>query len=603
MNKRHFAPFIFLLFFLSFEHCFGTNIQWFKYLGDTTKKYPVRNYIIQGLTTDSSNNIYYCFAKNAIDTNISIIRKISPDGEILWEKCILPFGMNDTIITRLDRNFKLYIDNDHNLQLVASGYDTTGFAVNGFYQRFVLLKKWDSDGVELAEYKKNLTCQTLVGWNADISDVKIRKNGDIYLSHCFNSGGEYECNIRGYDKFFNPIFIKDFTVANIGNESADHEPIIAVNDTCLNICYSTYQFSTSKTNIRLVQLSLVSGDTNWTYVKQEDSGYYAKTQIEILDNTIYTAGWSLEKFSLKGDFIATDRNHRIGNFVFDSISHRLYASGRTAQQYKLLTFDTSLNLMNTSSPVIPNVPSSAWWVSLKDSFLYLYGGGIDTPANVNQRYLFLSKFNLDGILLHQTVHTIPSGLGYVAEVYPQVVDNDGNVIILSELFMNGYTDTLGHHWMAAPLYMIKINYDNPNNLSGHIYADVNSNCMMDNNEEPVESNLMHLLPEDIYSVSDSNGFYSFRKQNGTGNVECIPYSSNINSCVTSNSYSMNVANGASLDTLDFGLILTSATDGYCKIAGGVSRPGFIQKLFASAGNLSSHKLYNRTTHNTRVRLI
>ncbi|MBK9481247.1 MAG: hypothetical protein IPO02_04515 [Bacteroidetes bacterium] len=68
--------------------------------------------------------------------------------------------------------------------------------------------------------------------------------------------------------------------------------------------------------------------------------------------------------------------------------------------------------------------------------------------------------------------------------------------------------------------MQKICYDCPS-ISGHVYFDLQNNCLNDSSNYKVNRNMIHLMPEDLYTYTDSNGHYSFVKDSGVAVIQYI----------------------------------------------------------------------------------
>lgn len=588
--------FFFLIFF-SYSYSFASKVQWAKFLKDTTRDISARNYFIQGECTDSLNNIYFCYAKNGVDTNLSFITKMSPDGEIIWHKSLFPFELNSQIYNRFDANYQVHIDSDQHLIIAGALWDTTGYTQNGFYQRKLFFKKWDMNGIQISEKVIPLAAPpNNQGSNAFLSDTKLMPNGDIYLSHYFSDNMSCYSEICGVNKNFDSVFSVQIPMPDDSITHAGRPPLMAITDSSITLVYSRYTYGLSDINrIFLLQFSIATADTNWIKVREEYGDYYTKRQIEIFDNHIYMAGNGIEKYSSSGDSISFNRDYKIHNFAIDSLGGNLYGVSLYQQNINIYRYDTNLNLLSTiSPPVTTGMKNSLVSIRIRDSLLITHG--FTNDSNDNDRIFSVDIIKADfagNIIQSAKIHMESPVFRFEYPKNDLLIDNMQDVILIGAAYFTPLDDTGNVKLYSYPIFACKIAFDTNFNLSGKIFIDDYANCQIDPNETGLENNLVRLMPEDIYTFSDSTGFYSFKKANGTANIEYIPFINGLNNCIANGTHTVTVNNNAIIDTLNFGMHPVNIYyDARCKLYTGVSRPGFIQRANVLVQNISSAKIHN-----------
>jgi len=571
-------------------------MQWAKFFKDTTRTFPAANYYIQGRASDSLSNIFYCYAKNAADTSLSFITKLSPDGQVIWHKSLFPFSMNNVLYNRFDRQYQVHVDSNQHLIIAGALWDTTGYSVNGYYERYLFFKKWDLNGVELAQKMVWLPHPSSQGVTADLVDMKVMPQGTIFLSHYFSDSAQYFCKIYAVDAQFDSVFSYDLLLADSSDKFPIRAPVMAINDTSLTLAYSMGFWPSVPFACRhiLHQVDLATADTNWVYFVDETSNFNIPQQLEIAGNSLYVAGNGVERYMLSnGNLLYQNRNQQIHRLVYEPGNARIYGIPiYINNDINVYVYDTSLTLQNVIYPTyMPGFNKILFGIEQRDSVLYCYGANKD--ANDNNRMVSLEVTRL---LQNGTISDVSSmpllPLFEDFMEYPKpMLDDHGDVVWINVVNTPALPDTGNVFLRSFPIYGCKLAFDTAFNLSGTVYHDTNMNCQQDMSEAGIGNHLIHLMPEDIYTISDSTGYYTFRKANGLATVECIPLLGGVSNCIPAATHSLNVVGSAVIDSLDFGLQSNGNwIDAACKLYAGVSRPGYIQRIQVLAQNLSNQVL-------------
>lgn len=587
-----------MLIFLSSFQVHASKIQWAKFLKDTTRLLVPNSYEIQGKCLDNSNNIYYCYAKFGTDTTISFITKLSPDGQVLWEKSLFPIQYNNQIICGIDNEFQMHVDQNNNLIIAGALWDTLGYALNNSFTRKLFFKKWNLNGLQLSEKIAPLVSPNDHS-NAYLSDFKTKPNGDIFLCNYFIDSMSFLCQIYGVNSNFDSIFSAQLNMVSDSNFTANRAPKMALNDTSITLTYSFFRNDFSGyLNYYLLQFSLATADTNWIKTRVEYSGLFSKQQIEISNSGIYMAGNGIEKYSLAGDSVAFNRSQAINHFILDESSGKIFAHNVYVENEMQITqFDTNLNIMQIIYPIYNfGLTNRLINVVKKDTTLITYGFTTDPNDNNKLVSIDINKLDLNGNLLNTgKINLSPMVYGLFSTDAP-LIDLNQDIITIASLQLEPLLDTANNQLEALPIFGCKFSFDTTYNISGTVFIDENPNCQIDGNEIGLENNLIHLLPEDIYTFTDSTGFYSFKKSNGPATIEYIPFINGMNNCVASGTYSTNIANSTIIDSLDFGLqTATINYDARCELFVGASRPGYIQMANITIQNISSTTIHHIQT--------
>lgn len=532
-----------------------------------------------------------------MDTNISFVMKLSPDGEVLWHKSLFPMQFNSQIYNRYDMRYQMHFDNQQNLIIAGALWDTTGFIQNSHLLRKLFYKKWDNNGNQL--YEKLIMLDNPPynqASNGFLSDMKLRPNGDIYLSHYFSDNMSCYAQIYGVNQNFDSIFSVNLHIPDTLNTYAGEAPLLALNDTALTVAYSKRSYFPFGSKYHyLLQYSLATADTNWIKVRGETGDYYSVRQIEMYNNYIYIAASGMEKYNMYGDSVLFNRNQQITQFVIDTGSGKLFGNCFCVQDnIGIHQFDTSLNIVNSIiPPALPGMLRRNTGIAIQDSFLLTLHYTADSNDANRFTSIDYTKRNLYGNTVQVATLKIDQPIYEVLVLKNIVLDFRKDLIILASANFYPLPDTGNVTLYSHPIMAAKISFDTNFNLSGKIFVDHNANCQIDSNEAGIENNLVRMLPEDIYTFSDSTGDYSFKKANGTANIEYVPFINGMSNCVANGTHTITVMNNALIDTLHFGMHPDSIFhDARGQLYCGISRPGFIQRTNLQFQNVGTEKLYH-----------
>lgn len=171
-----------------------------------------------------------------------------------------------------------------------------------------------------------------------------------------------------------------------------------------------------------------------------------------------------------------------------------------------------------------------------------------------------------------------------------IVDNNNDLIIFNDVSAKYYDSLIRIH-CASSIFIQKICFNCAEDIKGRVFLESTANCTYDNLEPVVENNLVHLMPEDIYTTTDSLGFYSFVKSSGIATVDYV-YKLPFTAVCNTSQYTVNLANGP-IDSLDFGLQVEMPwIDLKCNIISGPARPGFQQYTVLDAENIGNQQVLN-----------
>ncbi len=552
--------------FQSQEGFAGRKIQWQKFMNDTTKSFPYADWKVEGYCIDTNNNIYVAYSQNGNDTTMSIISKLSPTGELLWRTTVVPFNLNQKVYTRFSQSTYLFVDNTQNIVFVTSGFDTA--------KNFILLSKWDTNGVLISQ-----KIDTAI--DEELEDIYIGNTGEIYtIQHTGLFDSSY-LSVKGYDKNFNNIY-NDFSVVYLNASHIDSWLCVAAKDSLVSVAYTLSNQGAANTLV-LYQRNKNTMDTSWVFTR---NGSQVISDLEYKFDNLYLVGNNgLEMFSTSnGTIIASDPNYTINRCFFDTLSNKIYALSGTYFK-KMFVFDKNLNYVNevTSNHMIRDFCKRDNIISLTASNSQVPYRNLFYATRVDTNYNIIDEFS---IMLSP----------YWEYAYPSygILDYKKDLVFISRVWSYIDIDTvINHNIYAVPLQIQKVCYDCIDDIKGCVFFDNQNNCQYDSTCSIVEGNLIHLMPENIYTTTDSLGNYTFVKPTGIATIEYIPKFNFAYLCNNS-SYTVNMANGYN-DTLDFGLRFKEAVyDISTTILSGTARPGFQQYTIIDAENLSTQKVYNKT---------
>ncbi len=586
--KKAFIFFLLMLALIQHNEIFaGRKIQWQKYLNDTTISPLKPNWIVQSSTTDNENNLYISAISNGGDTSISVLTKFSKDGEQLWQHTVLPFSIDKRFRTNSDWTGKLYIDLDNNLVCINAGYDTLGSSMYGSFKRFILMTKWSKNGSSISSYLDYFPNYNVHG--EDLKGIIIGSNGDIFISHAYDNYTNIDLSLKRYNKDFNNLFFYTQNVS-LGNDHLVSPPVIAIKDSFLNLAYSTTT-PNAMNHIYILQININTEDTIWQKTINTFDYYVNPIQLEIMNGALYLTSMHLIKLSLVDGTILAEDNFQYAptNCFFDSSANRIYCLNIYSEKRtkKVTIYDADLNLINTIN--FPYWPRN---IVKKDSILSVLC--IDSSLTNEFYWNRVAVFRVDSNenIIDSLFYTYPKPIVSILGKTTFLNDTKNDLIVLSEIRREHFYDSLGHINSAAPIFIQKICYNCLDELKGKVFLDTIFNCKFDSTESIIENNFIHLMPEDIYTSTDSQGYFYFSKSSGIANIEYVQKFDNTFLCNSSNSYVVDLANGYN-DTLNFGLRMKALqVDASCNLSAGSARPGFQHYTILNAENLSPSKQYN-----------
>lgn len=570
-----------LILISSFSTLFAQNsgIVWEKELisnFDSTNS----SIIFQGITTDSFNNIYFCQGSNNVDTTSSIISKYSPTGELLWRRTLLPNNQYQGIYTQFDYSAKIYIDKDENLVFCAKGYDdSTG--------NILLLFKFDLNGNLLSKSGLPLVVNNLPNNYTYTNLTLLIDKGNIYFPIYTFMVDTGRLNIYGFDKDFNHFTTKtfDFYKSTHGNLISPSNIQISIQDSFLTLI--TCDVNPDYTEIKCINLN--TNQTLINYTKNSFNNF--STMFKKGNYYLLTGGNGIIKFDSAGSKIFEYNNPSCYNFNLDKNYINFTNVNYSLPLY--LPISSTYNCYNiftdsiyTFSPSIPQVISPiSYLFSRKGN--YLYSSGYiqdDTVKLINGiKTIFFSKLDILGNTIDYYLSTITNP-GWAQNVIATCIDKDENIVAFKSVLKPADSSASKTFY-----YIIKGSFNRVANLNGTCYFDENNNCIKDSNELIIPNNIIHLLPEDIYTTTDSNGKYSFSKLSGNATLKITPINDNL---LCDSTISVSCSNTQNIDTLDFGYKTTKNL--YCKasIHNFISRPGFYPRIYSYITNKNLFPIYN-----------
>lgn len=116
--------------------------------------------------------------------------------------------------------------------------------------------------------------------------------------------------------------------------------------------------------------------------------------------------------------------------------------------------------------------------------------------------------------------------------------------------------------------------DCTNFLSGYIYFDADGSCNLDSVEYGLNHAIVEILPDSIYLLSDSSGFYHAYLSDNSYDISSSPYLNFQNSCAV-NIQNITISNGVPVQDVNFGKYINpNVTDIFIDMGRGPVRPGF-----------------------------
>lgn len=538
--------------------------------------------IYQGITTDSLRNIYFAYSLNGSDTTSSFISKLSPNGELLWRRTLLPNFDYHGIYTQFDRHTKLYIDNDEKLVFCAKGYDTAT-------SNELLLFKFDLNGNLISKAgKANVT--TLL--TADIMDIIVDpNNGNIYFPLYEMGDDSTELIIHCFDKNFNYQFDKKvkFYSGTNGNLYAPSDcPVLTIIDSLLFI--QTHDVQPDYTVLQCA--NLYNNTVKFTY---SDNRYlHMGTAFKIGGAYLLAGASGFFKFDENGNkFFEHIDPHGIRNPAYENgfIYYNTIVTTGAGGWYMPVNsyyrrYDVVTDSIYSNLTEIPQINSPiAYIVSKKLNNLYSYGAVLDDTIKAfnGVKTYFFAKHDTDGNTVDYFFSTLTNS-GWTQDQLKTCIDRNNDFVGFQTVLKPN--DTSASRFFN---YIIKGSFNRKINLKGVCYYDENNNCMQDSTESGIPNNLIRLMPEDIYTTTDSLGNYSFTSFDSIAKIEIIPIN-NMELCDTL--YNVSCLDTIIHDSLNFAYNYSNSL--FCKssIHSFKTVRGFNALLSCYVHNLNFFPLHN-----------
>lgn len=571
-----------LFFLLLSTISYGTvRWQWSKFVTDTIRNNETTYWLVLSGTTDYNNNIYVAYISNDSYSQSAFVTKYSSSGERLWTVKACPPDSINRFSNRYYRRGKLYFDIDSNLVLVTGGYDTLGNHSTGYFHQFKHLTKWNQQGDQLNQ----LLDYFEIRYNhpSEIQDIALTPNGDIYAATSYDSAGHYVIDVSGYSKDFAPIFqaIKTFQYLN---ENEVCPPVIAVEDSLINIAYSTSETWVGK-NIHIFQLNKNTGNTTWMTTQSNVPYNNYPIQLTIMDHKLCLNSFHLSQFSLQNGSLLNESQSTWNptKCIYDSVN-KITICALNADM-KVLIYDSVSEIKK-----VVELPFYPYYISYKGkglSVLGTYAGAQNYWTLITTDTLFncIDTFNF----------LLPSYISSHTFSLNELLINDysDNVILMNQVHLQYLNDTSGIQLGDAPIWLIKFCANCEQNIRGKVYLEQIANCDYDSSESLIENNVVHLMPDDLYTVTDSNGEYQFTKTSGIATIEYVPKFQNSFLCGGVSSYTIQ-ADSLITDTLNFGVKFKGDpfNDIQSTLLCSTARRGFVQSNLLAIENLGSQVANN-----------
>ncbi len=600
-KKLHIIFFILLSSLATNTIFANSKLQWAKFLNDTTRIKYAPDYYIQGYTIDNSNNIYISFIANGAKPTFETIRKYTTNGKLIWEKLLVVDSLKDIYTSRFDENNKLFFNHDSLLVSVSSGYLHNPLN-NSPTNSFTVLSKFDTNGNIQTQLFDTMQ---FFDYSSGISDIFITNNDNIVISQNPIPSGIVKEIITAYDKNFNTLYSKTVNPTDsLYNDIEWGSKVIAYDSTITTALITKNSSLSPHYKIKITKRSDYTGDTIWTNTIFISNTIPMIHNFEKIGNNIFLVCGNIYKIDYNSGQIVDDTlSMRSSITHFDKINNNFYCinnyysgSGNVLSTgvSVIIKYDTNLIILDTLY-----TPYANYFISQKDSVIDILG-----LNNIYNEYYYdlilLKRVNLNLNCIDSFSRFFPSGFQGFFDHSGQnkllLTDNDYNNIFLCDILSKTYRDSASILVYSAPLYLQKICYNCIENVKGKVYIDTTNSCVYDTPMLTVENNLIHLMPEDIYTSTDSDGNYFFIKGAGASTIYYINKFNNTSMCNNVDSFS--VINSSAViiyDSLNFGIKPKVKTkDAKITINGSIARPGFNYHLILNIENNSPLKLYNLT---------
>lgn len=187
-----------------------------------------------------------------------------------------------------------------------------------------------------------------------------------------------------------------------------------------------------------------------------------------------------------------------------------------------------------------------------------YPTGYISPTTTPTDKLFIIKLDTTGVILEQEEIVGLANLQGVT--YPKMNGFDLQIMVK-------YSSLIQYH-------IFDYCTNCPTTLSGSVYFDADSSCVMDSLELGLKNAIVEISPGGNYVVTDSTGYYHAYLPDSTYSISSAPYLNFSNTCAVSPA-SITISNGTPVQNLNFGKFIDPLfNDLSIDVGRGQIRPGF-----------------------------
>ncbi len=166
--------------------------------------------------------------------------------------------------------------------------------------------------------------------------------------------------------------------------------------------------------------------------------------------------------------------------------------------------------------------------------------------------------------------------------------SNGNILNISNLLPGQYTMIVTDPYTANcdTTFQVMVNDLGAGcgTISGKVYLDTNSNCLLDGGELSLPSRIIKFSPGNYFATSNANGDYSALLPYANYNVSTVPVTHFTNTCPVNN---VNLTSGNNNITgIDVGDSTNNQLDLSIALSGWAARPGFSYQLNITVTNNS-----------------
>lgn len=572
--------FVWISCLLLVYNCFAQNsgILWQKELPPNFNNNH-SGVIFQGMTIDSSNNIYICYSLNGCDTTSSIISKVSPTGELLWRRTLLPNGNYQGVYTQFDYQTLLYIDQDENLVLCAKGYDS-------LTQNQIMMFKFDSNGNLILKGGMGNVIN-LKTW--DMLPIQCDEiNGNIYFPLMQVGEDTMVLSIYCFDKNFNYQFTTERQFYRSTHGYFFHPDYIQI-----NIIDSLLFIQTSDVNPDYTDITCSNLYTNVLKFSYSDARFLERSRVfKVGSSYIFMGPWGIFKFDQNGvkqkELLVGIQNpsYQNGLFFFNHISYHSQGLFLIPYNSLICSYDPLTDSIQTKQTVIPGyITPITFQVFPSDNSLYSFGVILDDTIKIvnGLRTYYFARHDMQGNVVDYFTLSFTQP-GWTQQGLALRMDRKNDFIGFQTV-----REPMDSTWVRDFNYLIKGSFKRKSNMKGICYFDQNSNCQLDSFENGIPNNLIRLMPEDVYTTTDSLGRFEFSKLSGSAQLHLVPA---FNAPICDSVISVVCSDSVLNDSLNFGYKPAEGLFCQASIHSLTARPGFDSKILCYVSNPNLFKIYN-----------